>query len=164
MERVLLAMRTVFFELKLGSLFFLLGGVIVYPAALVALKSYFHSHVMSSPRKILVVGGGFEPPKAFCQRIYSPPPLATRAPHHLTSGASGGTRTHNLLITNQPLCQLSYAGTVMSIIFTRARQGKSGNVGLIFMRVMLIFGGGDVVAFYEKRTQNIQWKCEPASR
>lgn len=25
-------------------------------------------------------------------------------------GASGGTRTHNLLITNELLCQLSYAG------------------------------------------------------
>ena len=28
-----------------------------------------------------------------------------------TTRASGGTRTHNLLITNQLLCQLSYAGT-----------------------------------------------------
>jgi hypothetical protein len=27
-----------------------------------------------------------------------------------TRRASGGTRTHNLLITNQLLCQLSYAG------------------------------------------------------
>ncbi len=27
-----------------------------------------------------------------------------------SDGAGGGTRTHNLLITNQGLCQLSYAG------------------------------------------------------
>ena len=68
------------------------------------------------------------------QRIYSPPPLTTRAnPQILLSvrccagflvklvgrvivlrrartRASGGIRTHDRLITNQLLCQLSYAG------------------------------------------------------
>ncbi len=33
-----------------------------------------------------------------------------RAPAPPRRGASGGSRTHNLLITNQVLCQLSYAG------------------------------------------------------
>ena len=41
------------------------------------------------------------------QQIYSLPPLATREP--LLRGAGGGTRTRNLLITNQLLYQLSYA-------------------------------------------------------
>ena len=40
------------------------------------------------------------------QQIYSLPPLATRELAH--NGASDGTRTRNLLITNQLLCQLSY--------------------------------------------------------
>jgi hypothetical protein len=45
------------------------------------------------------------------QQIYSLPPLATRAPllddHSQKSGAGYGTRTRNLLITNQLLYQLS---------------------------------------------------------
>ncbi len=47
------------------------------------------------------------------QQIYSLPPLATREPLHiqLKSGAGDGTRTRNLLITNQLLCQLSYTST-----------------------------------------------------
>ncbi len=59
-----------------------------------------------------------------CQQIYSLLPLATREPLHIyhkyTSGkpillifwvgADDGTRTRNLLITNQLLCQLSYVG------------------------------------------------------
>ena len=44
------------------------------------------------------------------QRIYSPPPLATRASLEVFNcGAGGGNRTPNLLITNQLLYQLSYA-------------------------------------------------------
>ena len=50
------------------------------------------------------------------QRIYSPPPLATRALLHMLPlwgfelvGAGKGTRTPDLLITNQLLYQLSYA-------------------------------------------------------
>jgi hypothetical protein len=41
------------------------------------------------------------------QQIYSLPPLATREPLH--PGAGDGTRTRNLLITNQLLYRLSYA-------------------------------------------------------
>ena len=41
------------------------------------------------------------------QQIYSLPPLATREPLRII-GAGDGTRTRNLLITNQLLCQLSY--------------------------------------------------------
>ena len=60
------------------------------------------------------------------QQIYSLPPLTARELPHFEQGApygaplkqrfalnylraSGGNRTRNLLITNQPLCQLSYA-------------------------------------------------------
>ena len=50
-----------------------------------------------------------------CQQIYSLLPLATREPLHmlLAVGADDGTRTRNLLITNQLLCQLSYASGKM---------------------------------------------------
>ncbi len=43
------------------------------------------------------------------QQIYSLPPLATREPLQL--GAGDGTRTRNLLITNQLLYRLSYASS-----------------------------------------------------
>ena len=42
-----------------------------------------------------------------CQQIYSLPPLATRESIHK---ADDRTRTDNLLITNQLLCQLSHIG------------------------------------------------------
>ena len=64
-------------------------------------------------------GGGFEPPKHL-QQIYSLSPLATRESTHLNilysvmhismQKADDRTRTDNLLITNQLLCQLSHIG------------------------------------------------------
>ena len=57
------------------------------------------------------------------QRIYSPPPLATRASllKILTIneivGAGDGTWTRNLLITNQLLYQLSYTSSFISLIY-----------------------------------------------
>ena len=44
------------------------------------------------------------------QWIYSPSPLAARAPTQLVHGADGGTQTPDQLITNQLLYQLSYIG------------------------------------------------------
>ena len=51
------------------------------------------------------------------QQIYSLPPLAAREPIHITQyienpiyRADDRTRTDNLLITNQLLCQLSHIG------------------------------------------------------
>jgi hypothetical protein len=44
------------------------------------------------------------------QWIYSPSPLAARAPTRLVHGADGGTQTPDQLITNQLLYQLSYIG------------------------------------------------------
>ena len=56
----------------------------------------------------LMVGeGGFEPPKSLTTDLQSAP-----FGHSGTlPGAGDGTRTRNLLITNQLLCQLSYAST-----------------------------------------------------
>ncbi len=74
----------------------------------------------------MVVGGGFEPPKASPTDLQSvpfgrsgtPPFIIDKfGPHKLEEpktvlkyGASEGTRTPGLLITNQLLYQLSYAG------------------------------------------------------
>jgi hypothetical protein len=44
------------------------------------------------------------------QRIYSPPHLAALEPARLYLRAEDGTRTRDLLITNQLLYQLSYSG------------------------------------------------------
>ena len=44
-----------------------------------------------------------------CQQIYSLPPLATR---ESIQKADDRTRTDNLLITNQLLCQLSHIGNI----------------------------------------------------
>ena len=56
--------------------------------------------------------------RSVSRQIYSLLPLATREPTHTMDfpldpkgGAGDGTRTRNLLITNQLLCQLSYAST-----------------------------------------------------
>ena len=48
-----------------------------------------------------------------CQQIYSLPPLATR---ESIQKADDRTRTDNLLITNQLLCQLSHIGTYYNLI------------------------------------------------
>ena len=48
------------------------------------------------------------------QQIYSLSPLATREPIHMEyfHKADNRTRTDNLLITNQLLCQLSHIGAI----------------------------------------------------
>ena len=47
------------------------------------------------------------------QQIYSLPPLATR---ESIQKADDRTRTDNLLITNQLLCQLSHIGTLIVLL------------------------------------------------
>ena len=60
-------------------------------------------------------GGWIRTTVGNCQQIYSLPPLTTRPRLHNdlapSPGAGDGTRTRNLLITNQLLCQLSYASS-----------------------------------------------------
>ena len=48
------------------------------------------------------------------QQIYSLSPLATRETTHVLYKADDRTRTDNLLITNQLLCQLSHIGMYKS--------------------------------------------------
>ena len=56
-------------------------------------------------RKKMVEGGGFEPPKSLTTDLQSAPFGHSGIP---PLGADDGTRTRNLLITNQLLYQLSY--------------------------------------------------------
>ena len=65
----------------------------------------------------LVGRGGFEPPKSKTSDLQSDPfGRSGICPYIkcslLRCGAGDWTRTHNLLITNQLLCQLSYTGIV----------------------------------------------------
>ena len=60
--------------------------------------------------------GGFEPPKRVAADLQSAPfghsgTYPYKLPLDPKGGAGDGTRTRNLLITNQLLCQLSYAST-----------------------------------------------------
>ena len=78
------------------------------------------SHHKKSTRmgaNFLVGGGGFEPPKsetsdlqsdAFGHSAIRPYLVFYPAIYGVRSGAGDWNRTHNLLITNQLLCQLSY--------------------------------------------------------
>ena len=61
------------------------------------------------------------------RQIYSLLPLATREPTHKISKpeAGEGTRTRNLLITNQLLCQLSYTGNGSRL--RKRRLGRGSN-------------------------------------
>ena len=66
--------------------------------------------------RVLVGRGGFEPPKSKTSDLQSDPfGRSGICPYYLDvalfrCGAGDWTRTHNLLITNQLLCQLSYTG------------------------------------------------------
>ena len=61
---------------------------------------------------VLVGRGGFEPPKSKTSDLQSDPFGRSGICPYLffCCGAGDWTRTHNLLITNQLLCQLSYTG------------------------------------------------------
>ncbi len=72
----------------------------------------------------MVEGGGFEPPKSSTSDLQSDP-----FGHSGTlpqNGAGDGTRTRNLLITNQLLCQLSYTSTIYSCPRLRRAKYLSG--------------------------------------
>ena len=63
--------------------------------------------------RVMVGRGGFEPPKAVPTDLQSAPfgHSGTSPYSVMRVGADDGTRTRNLLITNQLLYQLSYIGT-----------------------------------------------------
>ena len=74
--------------------------------------SYFRLILLQCDNHCLLVGtGGFEPPKSK-QQIYSLSHLATLVYPHFKLRAEEGTRTPDLLITNQWLYQLSYFGLI----------------------------------------------------
>ena len=66
---------------------------------------------LTSPASLtfLVEGGGFEPPKAEPADLQSAPFGHSGTPPDTLLGAGDGTRTRNLLITNQLLYRLSYS-------------------------------------------------------
>ena len=76
--------------------------------------------------------GGFEPPKRDAADLQSAPfGHSGTYPYEIgfsviqENGAGDGTRTRNLLITNQLLCQLSYASTELA--FGTSPKGESGD-------------------------------------
>ena len=76
-----------------------------------------HARLPIPPFPQKMVGrGGFEPPKLIAADLQSAPfghsgTYPYNVPLDPKGGAGDGTRTRNLLITNQLLCQLSYAST-----------------------------------------------------
>ena len=69
--------------------------------------------IFMNKNAFLVGRGGFEPPKSKTSDLQSDPfGRSGICPFYITFlvGAGDWTRTHNLLITNQLLCQLSYTG------------------------------------------------------
>ena len=58
------------------------------------------------------------------QQIYSLSPLATRESTHK---ADDRTRTDNLLITNQLLCQLSHIGIISQLIYNQPHSRLRSN-------------------------------------
>ena len=97
----------------------------------------------STPRQYKMGGEGFEPSK-LSQQIYSLPPLAARESTHGSvvififllliskKKADDRTRTDNLLITSQLLCQLSHIGV------TRAEYKKYIIILSTFRQVFFI--------------------------
>ena len=85
-------------------------------------------HLSHSSNQKQVGGGGFEPPKQFAADLQSVPfghsgihpnkylivciKHMNYIIHHLKMQADDRTRTDNLLITNQLLCQLSHIGAL----------------------------------------------------
>ena len=71
---------------------------------------------------------GFEPSKSVTADLQSAPfGHSGTYPYEVSpyprDGAGDGTRTRNLLITNQLLCQLSYASTKLAVTSPRENSG-----------------------------------------
>ena len=87
------------------------------PASTYVHMNLNHARLPIPPFPQKMVGrGGFEPPKLIAADLQSAPfghsgTYPYDVPLDPKGGAGDGTRTRNLLITNQLLCQLSYAST-----------------------------------------------------
>ena len=68
--------------------------------------------------------GGFEPPKSVTADLQSAPFGHSGTYPYKIDGAGDGTRTRNLLITNQLLCQLSYTSMV-SMVLSEEKDGDA---------------------------------------
>ena len=97
------------------------------PASTYVHMNLNHARLPIPPFPQKMVGrGGFEPPKLIAADLQSAPfghsgTYPYDFPLDPKGGAGDGTRTRNLLITNQLLCQLSYASR------TANRQDESGD-------------------------------------
>ena len=77
-------------------------------------------------------GGGFEPPKQFAADLQSVP-FGHSGIHPygvLVHEADDRTRTDNLLITNQLLCQLSHIGNIILQLYTSIAHAATWKWGL----------------------------------
>ena len=106
------------------------------PASTYVHMNLNHARLPIPPFPQKMVGrGGFEPPKLIAADLQSAPfghsgTYPYDVPLDPKGGAGDGTRTRNLLITNQLLCQLSYASTklfpTLSSGFTRKVATRKG--------------------------------------
>ena len=67
---------------------------------------------------------GFEPSKSVTADLQSAP-FGHSGTYPYEIGAGEGNRTPNLLITNQLLCQLSYASTVSMVLSEEEKNGDA---------------------------------------
>ena len=71
----------------------------------------------------MVVGGGFEPPKALPSDLQSDPfGRSGTPPHHF--GAGTPNRTEDILITSEMLYQLSYTGFIFVSVFSQNQKNS----------------------------------------
>ena len=84
-------------------------------------------------------GGGFEPPKQFAADLQSVPfGHSGIHPYGIVfHKADDRTRTDNLLITNQLLCQLSHIGVLHKTVFTINGAYRARTYDPLLVRQML---------------------------
>ena len=103
------------------------------PASTYVHMNLNHARLPIPPFPQKMVGrGGFEPPKLIAADLQSAPfghsgTYPYDIPLDPKGGAGDGTRTRNLLITNQLLCQLSYASTKLFPNTAGGSELKSGD-------------------------------------
>ena len=117
------------------------------PASTYVHMNLNHARLPIPPFPHMLVGrGGFEPPKSVTADLQSAPfghsGTYPRIPIRgialsLGKGAGDGTRTRNLLITNQLLCQLSY--TSISFLGRKCGSDPEGARTLDLQRDRLAF-------------------------
>ena len=82
---------------------------------------------------------GFEPSKSVTADLQSAPFGHSGTYPYEIDGAGDGTRTRNLLITNQLLCQLSYTSTISMVVSEEKNGDAEGARTLDLQRDRLAF-------------------------